>query len=117
MLGGDERDRLAEVADAVDREHGLIGELEAVGLLARARPRASAPRARPAIETASEMSIETMRACACGLRSVWPQSIPAAIEVARVRELALHLRQRVEPRDELADPAELCSVAGRGLAS
>ena len=33
MLGGDERDRLAEVADAVDREHRLIRELEPVGLL------------------------------------------------------------------------------------
>ena len=34
MLGGDERDRLAEVAHAVDGEHGLVGELEAVALLA-----------------------------------------------------------------------------------
>ena len=32
MLGGDERDRLAVVADAVDREHRLVGELEPVGL-------------------------------------------------------------------------------------
>ena len=30
VLGGDDRDRLAEVADAVDREHRLVGELEAV---------------------------------------------------------------------------------------
>ena len=35
MLGGDERDRLAVVEDAVDREHRLIGELEAVRLRAR----------------------------------------------------------------------------------
>ena len=35
MLGRDERDGLAEVADAVDREHGLVGELEPVALLAR----------------------------------------------------------------------------------
>ena len=40
MLGGDERDRLAEVEDAVDREHRLVGELEPVALLARARRRA-----------------------------------------------------------------------------
>ena len=33
LLGRDERDRLAEVAHAVEREHGLVGELEAVGLL------------------------------------------------------------------------------------
>ena len=32
MLGSDERDRLAVVADAVDREHRLVGELEPVGL-------------------------------------------------------------------------------------
>ena len=30
----------------------------------------------PGSVTASEMSIATMRACACGLRTVWPQSIP-----------------------------------------
>ena len=40
MLGRDERDRLAEVEDAVDREHRLVGELEPVALLARARRRA-----------------------------------------------------------------------------
>ena len=39
MLGRDERDRLAEVADAVDREHRLVGELEPVGLARRARRR------------------------------------------------------------------------------
>ena len=32
----------------------------------------------PAIVSASEMSSSTIRACACGLRTVWPQSIPAA---------------------------------------
>ncbi len=35
MIGGDERDRLAVIEDAVDREHRLIRELEAVRLLAR----------------------------------------------------------------------------------
>ena len=34
VLGGDDRDRLAEVADAVEGEHRLVGELEAVALLA-----------------------------------------------------------------------------------
>ena len=40
MLGGDERDRLAVVEDAVDREHRLVGELEPVGLLCPERRRA-----------------------------------------------------------------------------
>ena len=39
MVGGDDRDRLALVADLVEREHGLVGDLEPVGLAARARPR------------------------------------------------------------------------------
>ena len=78
MLGGDDRDRLAEVEDAVDREHRLIGELEPVGLLP-GHVLVREHRVHAAIESASEMSIETMRACACGLRSVWPQSIPGAI--------------------------------------
>ena len=40
MLGGDERDRLAVVADAVDREHRLVAELEPVGLARPGRRRA-----------------------------------------------------------------------------
>ena len=34
LVRGDDRDGLAEVADAVDRQHGLVRELEAVGLRA-----------------------------------------------------------------------------------
>ena len=40
MLGSDKRHGLAEVADAVDREHGLVGELEPVRLLRPGRLRA-----------------------------------------------------------------------------
>ena len=39
VLGGDERVGLAEVADAVDREHGLVAELEAVASSRPGRPR------------------------------------------------------------------------------
>ena len=35
MLGRDEGDSLAEVADTFGRKHGLVGELEPVGLLPR----------------------------------------------------------------------------------
>ena len=106
VLGGDERDRLAEVADAVDREHGLVAELEPVALLAgdvvvREHGVDAGHRRAP-----REMSIERMRACACGLRTVWPQSIPGA-QVARERELALDLRGAVGARQRVADAADL----------
>ena len=78
MVGGDERDRLAEVADTVDREHRLVAELEAVALLARdVRVRQDGMDTRQS-RRAAAMSISRMRAWACGLRTVWPQSIPGA---------------------------------------
>ena len=40
MVGGDDRDRLAEVAHPVDREHRLVGELEPVASSCPGRPRA-----------------------------------------------------------------------------
>ena len=40
LLRGDDRDRLAEVADAVDREHRLVAEVEAVQSSLPERPRA-----------------------------------------------------------------------------
>ena len=40
MLGRDERDGLAVVEDAVDREHRLVGELEPVASSGPARRRA-----------------------------------------------------------------------------
>ena len=78
MLGRDDRDRLAEVAHTIDREDGLVGELEPVRLPAR-HVRVGQHRVHAGHrDRGCEMSISTMRACACGLRSVCPQSMSAA---------------------------------------
>ena len=77
VLGSDDDDRLADVAHAVDREHRLVGELEPVDL----RPGTSACVSTawtPSRPSAALRSIETIRACACGLRRVSPHSIPGA---------------------------------------
>ena len=106
MLGRDDRDRLAEVADAVDREHGLVRELEPV----RLPPGTSAcvsTACTPGIVSAAEMSIERMRACACGLRSVWPQSIPAAERSLAYANSPVVFGIAVDALDALADAAEL----------
>ena len=79
MLGRDERDRLAVVEHAVDRQHRLVCELEPVRLLAGdvvvREHGVDARHRRPPRRCRSTR----MRACACGLRSVWPQSIPGTI--------------------------------------
>ena len=104
MLGGDDRDGLAEVADAVDREHRLVGELEPVRLL----PGTSAcvrTACTPGSVSASERSIERTRACAWGLRNVAPEHSRGG-KVARVRELARRLGNAVRALDALADAPE-----------
>ena len=106
MLGGDERDRLAVVENAVDREHRLIGELEPVGLLTwdvLVREHGMDARHRHRLGDVDRKDARVrMRAS----KRVPPQH-PRHDEVARIRELALHLRRRVDTRDELADAAHL----------
>ena len=79
LLGGDERDRLAVVADAVDGEHRLVGELEPVRLLRRARPSCVSTAWTPGIA----QRLRRCRARRCwraraGCGPCTPQSIPAA---------------------------------------
>ena len=78
VVGGDDRDRLALVADLVPRQHRLVGDLEPVRLAAghvlvrEHGVDAAAPRAPGA------MLISRIRARGCGLRSVAPHSMPSA---------------------------------------
>ena len=53
------------------------------------------------------MSIATMRACACGLRTVWPQSIPAACRSLAYANSPVVFGIAVGARDALADAAAL----------
>ncbi len=110
MLGGDERDRLAVVADAVDREHRLVGELEPVGLRARdvgVREHGVDAGHRRA---PSQMSIDAIaRVRVRAAQRVAPEH-PGRAEVARVRELAVHLRRHVRPRDDGRDARPRASV-------
>ena len=78
VLGGDERDRLAEVAHAVDREHRLVGELEPVALLAGnvlVREHGMDAGHRDRLGDVDRDGCARARA---GCERVWPQSIPGA---------------------------------------
>jgi hypothetical protein len=112
MLGGDERDRLAEVADAVDRKNRLIEELEPVRLAsghvgvgedrvhARDRERArevDRPHARVRVRAAQRVAPEHSR----------------GLKVARVLELPRRLGNPVGAGDALADPADLDVPSGQ----
>ena len=106
MLGGDERHRLAEVADAVDREHRLVGELEPVGLAAGnvlVREDGVDARHRHGLRDVDRDD------AGVGVRAAErvPPQHSRRIEIARVRELSLHLGRPVRPADGLADVAEL----------
>ena len=105
VLGRDDRDRLADVPHAVDREHRLVGELEAVELRARHvrvgqdRVDAGDPERRVEVDP-------DIRACACGLRSVSPQSIPGAERSLAYSNSPGDLGHRVVARQPLADAAD-----------
>jgi hypothetical protein len=106
VLGGDERDRLAEVAHPVDREHGLVRELEPVALGARdvgVRQQGVYARHR---ERLGNVDLENPRMRVRAADGVAPEH-PCREEVARVRELARDLRNRVDAPDGLADAPEL----------
>ena len=106
MLGSDERDRLAVVADAVDREHRLVGELEPVGLA----PGDVLVREH-GVDAGHRHGLRDVDRddAGVGMRAAErvPPEHPGRVEVARVRELALHLGRAVRPAGGLADVAEL----------
>ena len=111
-LGGDDRHRLAVVADAVDGEHRLVRDLEAVRLgpgnvgvrqdgvdAGRGEGRGDVDRAdaRVRVRAAQRVAPEHAR----------------RLEVARERELALRLRHGVRAEDALAD-APVLEASWRG---
>ena len=94
LLGRDDRHRLAEVADAIDREHGLIRELEAVRLragnvLVRENRVDAGHRARLGRVDLEDASVRVRAAHGV------PPEHPGGVEVARVGELARDLRDGV----------------------
>ena len=112
MLGGDEGDGLAEVAHLVDREHRLVRELEPVGLRARdvgVREHGVNPGHRQRL---GDVHLEDPRVRVRAADSVAPEH-PGREQVARVGELAGHLRDSVDALDDLADAAEFEFAGGR----
>ena len=102
MLRGDERHRLAVVEDAVDREHRLVLELEAVELrpgdVGVGEHRVHAGHR----DCGRDVDLRDPGVCVRAAQRVPPEH-PGHDQVARVHELALHLRRCVDPRDELPD--------------
>jgi hypothetical protein len=112
VLGRDEGDRLAEVAHLVDREHGLVGELEPVGLRAGhvGVGEDGVDAGHP--ERLGNVELDDPRVRMRAANGVAPEH-PRGGQVARVGELAGHLRDRVDALDDLADAAELELAGGR----
>jgi hypothetical protein len=113
VVGGDERHRLADVAHPVDREHRLVGELQAVRFPAghvgvgedRVHPRHG--------ERPREVDGDDPRVRVRTAQRVAPEH-PRRRQVARVVERALDLRDRVVAQEPLADPPDPWSRPWRG---
>ena len=112
VLGGDERDRLAEVAHLVHGQDGLVGELESVALFAgNVAVREDSVNAGHALRLrgADALHLRGRVRAADGVAVEHPRGE----EVARVGELAGDLGDGVDAADGLADAAELESARGR----
>jgi hypothetical protein len=111
MLCRHERDRLAVVADALEGEHRLVGELEAVALLAR-----NVVVGQDGVDAGhrdrfGDVDLRDQRVRVRAANGVAPEH-PGRVEVARVGELARHLRDAVGALDALAYAPELESAGG-----
>ena len=104
MVGGDDRDRLALVADLVPGQHRLVGDLEPVGLAAgHVLVREDGVHAADA-ERGRDVQLADPRARVRAAQRRAPQH-PVGPQVGRVREVALDLRDAVGAADALADAA------------
>ncbi len=104
VLGGDERHRLAVVADPVDREHGLVAELEAIALVARDVLVGEDGVDARHLQRGGEIDGANARMRVRASDGVAPEH-PGRAQVTRVGELALDLRSAVLPNDALPDPS------------
>ena len=113
VLGGDDRHRLADVAHAVDREHGLVGELEAVEL----RPRDVRVREDGVHAGHAQGGGQVDRDDPC-VRVRAPERVapqhPGCREVARVLESAVDLGDGVVTEHAVADAPDRQPRAGGG---
>jgi len=106
MLGRNECDRLAEVANTVPGQHGLVAELEPVALLSRdvgVRQHGVDAGHRQRL---GEVDRTDPRMGVRAPQRVAPEH-SRCLQVARVGELAGHLRNAVDARNDLADASEL----------
>ena len=105
LLGGDERDGLAVVADAVARQDGLIGELEPVRLRARDVGVGEHGMHAGHADGLGDVERDDPRVRVRAADGLAPEH-SCRLEIARVGELARHLRDPVVPLGRFADAPE-----------
>ena len=115
VLGGHERDGLAVVADAVDREHRLVGVLEPVDLRARDVGVREDGVDAGHRDRLGDVDLADERVRVRAPHGVSPEH-PRRLEVARVRELAGRLRDPVGARHHVAHTPDLELPRGRAHA-
>ena len=102
VVGGDDRDRLALVADVLPREHGLVGDLQPVGLAAGHVLVGEHGLHAGHAQRGADLDRADLRARVRRAQGGAPQH-PVRPRVGGVGELALDLRDPVGAADALAD--------------
>ena len=113
MVRGNDRDGLADVAHPVDREHGLVGELEAIPLPARHVGMGEDRLHARKREGLRKVDRDDPRVRVGAPQRDAPEH-PRRGEVARVVELPRHLRHGIVAQQTLADLAGAQCRAWRG---
>ena len=103
LLGGDDGDRFAEVADPVDREHWLVRELEPVQLLPRHVLLGEHGVHSGQAKCFGDVDLEDARMRVRASNCLPPEHV-GGVQIARVRERTGHLRNRI-----------LARLGGRGV--
>ena len=108
VLGDHRRDRLAVVAHLLDRDHVLDDRAGAErGQRRRALGDVGAgdDAITPGSASAFDVSMRTMRACACGLRTIAACAMLGELDVVDVAALAAQEARILDAVDALAEPA------------
>ena len=124
--GGHSGDRLpdpehlaARHVDLRDHPHVVAGlaHRDAAPIGNSAKSAAVTTASTPSALRRATVSMRRMRACACGLRSIFACTMPGSFDVGRIDGAARHALAGIDARQPLADRLEGAWLGGHGASA